>query len=208
MDLTALTVNYPSLVEFLKLNGYFAMFILMCIEGPVITLLSAFAASFNYFNIWIVVGLSILGDFVGDTFHYFLGRAIRAGFIKKGVSIKNTNARNLHQRIHKNLLSTLIIAKAASPIAGATIVVIGTTRVGYLRFIKNSFIATLPFTFTYIILGYFFGTGIKQILQYIELSQNSAAIAIVAVIILIIAYKLLSPKIRAFLIRNKYIKEY
>jgi membrane protein DedA with SNARE-associated domain len=49
------------------------MFILMALEGPVITIISSFGASFGYFNIGIVILLSILGDYVGDTFPFLFG---------------------------------------------------------------------------------------------------------------------------------------
>jgi membrane protein DedA with SNARE-associated domain len=54
-------------------QGYTLMFMLMLIEGPVVTAAGAFAAAFSYFHLWIVFVLSILGNLIPDVVYYAMG---------------------------------------------------------------------------------------------------------------------------------------
>lgn len=184
------------LIKFIGSSGYFIMYILMSIEGPLITLISAFGVSFGYFNIWMVILLSILGNFTGDTIHFLMGRGIGKGIRKYNKGIKAGTINNLREKIHKNLFATILTAKIASPLAGVTIAMIGTMKeVSYLKFMKNSMLITIPLVIIYAALGYFFGTAIKEILQYIEATQIAIVIIIVSIILIVLCYKILLPKL-------------
>lgn len=54
----------PNMVALIQTGGYFVMFGLMFLEGPIVTIASAFLASLGFFNIYIVALLGWLGDFV------------------------------------------------------------------------------------------------------------------------------------------------
>ena len=185
----------PSLlIQIIENNGYWLMGFLMVVEGPIVTLLSAFAASFHYFNIWFVLLLSLIGDFAGDNFHYWLGRAIKSGMISSK-KYKEKTLKNIRKKIDKNLYGTLLTAKIASPLAGLTIVIVGTMGVPYWKFIKNAMLASLPLILIYISLGYFFGSAIHEILIYVKRTELVIAIMIVSILLLVIAYKFLGPKL-------------
>lgn len=68
---------------FTEISGYFFMFIGIIIEGPIVTSSAGFAASLGYFNVWIVLLLSVLGNLIGDIAHYFFGRFFRKKIIDK-----------------------------------------------------------------------------------------------------------------------------
>ena len=58
----------------LQQYGYFLLFPLAVIEGPMITIIAALLAAQGYFNIFAVYGVVVVGDLVGDLFHYAPGR--------------------------------------------------------------------------------------------------------------------------------------
>ena len=59
------------------------MFMLMLIEGPVVTAAGAFAAAFSYFHLWIVFVLSILANLIPDIVYYAMGYWGRHNFIDR-----------------------------------------------------------------------------------------------------------------------------
>ena len=79
--------SFSSALAFTISQSYLFIFIVMVIEGPIITTAASFAASLGYFNIGIIFLLSLLGDLVGDGLHYIIGRTARVAFVEKlGIS--------------------------------------------------------------------------------------------------------------------------
>ena len=56
-----LNITDPAILGYIKTIGYPLMLLIMIVEGPIATLLAAFAASLGFFNIYLVFILSMLG---------------------------------------------------------------------------------------------------------------------------------------------------
>ncbi|HYL23963.1 MAG TPA: DedA family protein [Burkholderiales bacterium] len=54
--------------------GYIAVFIGTYLEGETVLALGGVAASYGYLSFWFVVGVAVVGAFLGDQTFFFLGR--------------------------------------------------------------------------------------------------------------------------------------
>jgi membrane-associated protein len=167
--------TYPSLLAFAQSNGYFLIFLVMVVEGPMITTAAAFAASLGYFNIYIIFLLSLLGDLVGDFLHYWIGRSVRRSFIEKyghRVGLGKRAIAKLELRMKQHLGKTMLIVKM-TPIASIGLLLAGALKAPFRRFLLFSFLITLPRTVFFVSLGYFFGWATGTVLTYFEWGQYS-----------------------------------
>jgi len=168
-------------------HGYILMFLLMLIEGPVVTAAGAFAAALGYFNIWLVLILSVLGNLLPDVIYYALGFWGRRGFVDKyGHYLKITPERvsKLEELYHKNIGKTLIIVKLAPVLATPGLIVAGVAKVPIKRFAVWSLIVTAPSSLFYLIVGYYFGAAYQKIIHYADIG-GYIIVAAVAVFILL-----------------------
>jgi membrane protein DedA with SNARE-associated domain len=54
-------------------HGYLVMFLIMLVEGPVITASAALAAALGYFDVFVVFGISFFANFLEDFVYYGFG---------------------------------------------------------------------------------------------------------------------------------------
>ncbi|HZA22760.1 MAG TPA: hypothetical protein VFA32_09195, partial [Dehalococcoidia bacterium] len=55
-------------------HGYLIMFLLMLVEGPVVTASAALGAALGYFDVYLVFGISFLANFLEDFVYFGIGR--------------------------------------------------------------------------------------------------------------------------------------
>ena len=96
--------DFAGVLQFLQTSGYGIMFILMLVEGPVITYIAAFAASLGIFNVFYVLILSFFGNLVGDLIFFFIGRVGKESSVQKYVhkSINDTKMGKLKMYLERN----------------------------------------------------------------------------------------------------------
>ena len=157
-------------VVLLRDYGYAVLFILAVVEGPIITVLGAFLAAQNYFNIFIVYGVVVTGDLAGDILYYAAGRFGRTHLLERFAPLTGLTPERLTwlERYWQNHgVRDLVIAKytqtgfIALPAAGAA-------RMPVLPFLFYNLIATLPKALVLCVIGYLFGQAYHQIDSYIE----------------------------------------
>jgi membrane protein DedA with SNARE-associated domain len=154
----------------LREYGYALLFILALVEGPIVTVLGAFLAAQNYFNIFIVYGVVVTGDLVGDILYYAAGRFGRTHLLERfsgftGLSPERLTWLERYWESHG--AKALIVAKytqtgfIALPAAGAARMPIG-------PFLLYNLAATLPKAFALCVLGYLFGAAYHSIDSWME----------------------------------------
>ncbi len=166
MNLNALI--QPETVEILKTWGYFVMFGLMVLEGPLVTIAAAFLASMGIFDIYIVAILWWLGDLIGDLLFFCIGRYGFRIFEKKthakDKKTEETFFTRLDSMLHKNLLITLLTIKITPYAPPIGISYIWRSKVSFFRYIRASFISCLPIPLLAIFLWFNIGY-INSLLQ-------------------------------------------
>ena len=157
--------------QFLSTYGYWIIFPLMLLEGPVVTIMSAILASLGAFNVWIVLLLSVVGDVLGDVGLYGIGKKWGFNFVNKfGKYIGITKKKVL--RMEKYFINhggkTVFLAKSTTGLCFVTFVAAGISNMDFKKFIKYSILGGLVWSSFLVIMGYFYGYLWREIKQYIE----------------------------------------
>lgn len=193
-------MDIPTAVSLLSLGqipAYILIFLIMVIEGPLITMSAAFAASSGYLNIWIVLLLSFFADLVGDSLNYALGHYGRKNLLEKYnhiFKIKASTLRRVEKHFKKHLGKTLFLIKM-TPLAVPGLILAGTGRVPLKKYIKWCSIIILPRTIFFTSIGYFFGVLINSVLKYYKATGYFLLVLIVIFILIYVLIKKISEKL-------------
>ena len=119
------------LLAFLQTHGYWIMFFIMIVEGPIVTYVAAFASSLGIFNIYLVLLLSILGNIAGDAFLFFIGRMGKKLAVEKYA--RRFIGKDRIDRIEKYLKSnpgkTLVVIKLTPPLPVPGLIISGALNI-------------------------------------------------------------------------------
>ena len=162
-----------SLLSFGITEAYILIFLIMIIEGPIITMSAAFAASSGYLNIWIIFLLSFFADLVGDSLNYAIGYYGRKNLIEKYnhlFKIKTSILKRIEKHYKKHLGKTLFLVKM-TPLAIPGLMLAGAGRVPLKRYVKWCAVIILPRTIFFTGVGYFFGVLINSVLRYYRATE-------------------------------------
>ena len=151
--------------------GYPTMLLLMIVEGPFATIASAFLASLGYFNVFIVFGLSIMGDVVGDIILYFIGYLGGSKIlpkVEKFLKISAITVEKLKKKFHENSIRIIFYVKSTTGLSYITFIMAGTLKMRFYKFVRSSILGGLVWSSLLVFLGYFFGYAADKISQYIK----------------------------------------
>lgn len=177
------------IIQLILDKGYFIMFFIMIIEGPMITIIIAFLASQGLFDILVVFSLSILGDFIGDIFFYYIGKYFGLDFIDKFgkyFRISYERFRKINKLLKKHGGKVLFMSKSTTGLGIATFIAAGIVDMDMQKFMKFSILGGIVWSTFLICIGYFFGYLYEEISVYISWSRWSI---IIIAIIFIIAFR-------------------
>lgn len=159
------------LVNILSLWGYPVMLLLMVLEGPIVTIISAFLSSLGYFNIFIVFGLSVSGDVIGDIILYYIGyfggQKILAK-VERFLKIGQPTVEKLKRKFNENSGKIIFYVKSTTGLSYITFITAGTLQMNFSKFVTFSILGGLVWSFFLVTMGYFFGYAAAQISQYIK----------------------------------------
>lgn len=192
MLLNSMDFTNPHIISYIKTIGYPTMLILMIIEGPITTILAAFAASLGFFNIFSVFGLSMLGDIFGDMILYTIGytggtkalaKAEKILKIKPAIVVKIEELFLLHGK------KTIFAVKSTTGLCWITFIAAGTMRMKFKEFLIGSFIGGIIWSGFLVIMGYFFGYAFEKINDYIRYAGIIIFIAALSFYTILTFYK-------------------
>ena len=180
-------VSFQATVQWVLQHGYPLLFIVMLIEGPVITAAGAFAAALHYMNIWIVLLLSIFANLIPDLVYYAIGYWGRGAFINKyghylGITPERiaTTEKLATQHSGKYLFVIKMVPLLATP----GLIIVGASRMDIKKYAFWSLIITIPTSLFYLIVGYYFGAAYSTISHYVDIGGYVIAAAIVIIVVL------------------------
>lgn len=166
-----LNLTDPDILNQIKFIGYPLMLLIMIVEGPVATLLAAFAASLGFFNVYIVLILSMLGDIIGDIILYSLGYFGGAKTLEKAekiLKIKPELILKIEKLFNDHGKKTIFAVKSTTGLCWITFIAAGSVRMKFKEFILGSFFGGIIWSGFLVIMGYFFGYAFEQINDYIK----------------------------------------
>jgi membrane protein DedA with SNARE-associated domain len=193
--------TFSAAFDFVQSSGYFIIFIIMILEGPIITAAAAFAASLGYFNIYLIFILAIFGNLIGDIFHYYMGYFLGGSAVQKYRKRHHLNERiikKLETKIHNHFWKTMILIKMTPPLSTPGLLLIGASRVRFVRYLLASIVIILPITAFYTLLGYYFGFAIKPVMGYLKIGEYTLFVIIIIFALVYLLYRI---------IYKKYLKE-
>ena len=164
---------YSEILSWLIQYGYFFMFLVLLVEGPVATAAGGFAAALGYFNVFIVFILSFLGNFLPDVLYYGLGHwSGRWALDRYGERLGIPKHRRDRAAIFigNNVGKWLFFVKAVPLISPPGLAVMGALGVPIKRFIWWDIIIVALTSLAFVLLGYYTGKGYDVLLRVTEYS--------------------------------------
>lgn len=163
--------TFQAIAQWVLQQGYTVMFILMLIEGPVVTAAGAFAAAFSYFHLWIVLILSVLANLIPDVVFYAMGYWGRHKFIDQygqyfGLTKQRVAA--AEKLAEKHTGKSLIAIKMIPFIAAPGLIIVGASKMNLRKYILWCAAITIPSSLIYLIIGYYFGAAYNTIDHYLH----------------------------------------
>jgi membrane protein DedA with SNARE-associated domain len=184
-DLTSFSAAF----EWVIAHGYWLMFIAMLIEGPVVTAAASFAVVFGYFNIFIILILSLLGDIVADVIYYAIGYFSRVSVVERfghhfGLTYERMD--RIEKLLNNHPAKTLIVLKLTPVLPTPGLMIVGTTKMPLKKFITLCSLIIIPKTIFFMLVGYYFGAAYDMIIKRFE--QGGYFLIFVVILAAIIYY--------------------
>ncbi len=180
--------TFTAITQWILRQGYTLMFVLMLIEGPVVTAAGAFAAALSYFQLWIVFALSILANLIPDAVYYAMGYWGRHRFIDQyghyfGLTKQRIAA--AEKLANKHTVKSLVAIKMIPFLATPGLIIVGASKMDIRKYILWSIVITVPSSLVYLLIGYYFGAAYSTIDRYLHLGYYlfAATIAIVFIVL-------------------------
>jgi len=165
--------------------AYILLAILVAVEGPVITLAGAVAASTGYLDPIMVFVSAGIGNLLADTLWYSLGYLGKTEWLLRyggRLGIKESSLARLQGDIHIHIRKILFVAKLTLGFVVPTLIAAGLARVPMKRWFGVLFAAECLWTGSLVLIGYYFGYMIQRIetdLRWISLGGTVVVIGLV-----------------------------
>lgn len=184
-----------TIVDFLRSQGlqewgfwsYPLLVLLVIIEGPIVTLLAAVAASLGYMRLPLVMLCALVGSAIADTFWYMLGymhaeeRILRYG---RWLGLRRHHVEQLQTDMQLHAPKLLFFAKFVAVLATPTLIAAGLARVPFRRWFPIVFLGELIWVVVLVFIGYQASEVVRKVelgLHYLPLVGALALLALVLV---------------------------
>lgn len=185
-------------VSIVSTHGYWFIFLVMIIEGPIVTTAAAFASALGFFNVYIIFALSILADTVGDVLYYAIGYWGRLRIVErygKQIGFGESRVRKIGDLLHRNFFAAIATIKMSPGVAPLGLIIVGASKIPLKKYVKICLYITSPRALTFVILGYYAGRANVIADRYLHHSQYWLTLAPIAIIIGSYLYKKISNSI-------------
>lgn len=158
------------ILQWLLRYKYFVFFPMMILEGPIVTIIAGFLSSLGYLNPFLIYGLAVLGDLVGDSLYYALGRYGRDRFIQRWghyIGLHPERIEHLEKHFKRHGGKTLILGKWSHAFTAPGLVAAGVAKMDFRKYLGFNALSTLPKSFLFLLIGIYFGRAYVQINNYL-----------------------------------------
>ncbi len=162
--------SLDTLLVLMQHYGYWLLFPIAVIEGPIITVIAALLAAQGYLNIFAVYGIVVVGDMVGDLLYYAPGRWGKKYIVRWGhlFGVNHEQLAALEERFRTRGGRTVLFGKWTHSAGFLFLVAAGAAEMPILPFLWYNFIGTLPKSLVFTLLGYFIGYQYNLLNSYLE----------------------------------------
>ncbi|MFA6462108.1 MAG: DedA family protein [Candidatus Woesearchaeota archaeon] len=186
------------ILAFLQSAGYLLLLLVIILEGPIITIVAAFAAFMGVFNVYVVFALSVLGNIIGDIIYYYLGRISRRGVIERYLQkskIKKGTLHKIESSLRNNPGKALTIIKLVPPLPAPGLILAGVVNIRIKTFLFYSFILTFISSLVLVLIGYYTGLAFESFTKYSRYLELSVLLILVLGVITWFSYRGFSRRV-------------
>jgi membrane protein DedA with SNARE-associated domain len=192
----ALIKLLDSIIQGNEFVAYSVIFLLSILEGPKLTVVCGLLATKGLLNQFVVYALVVLGDMIGDTLWYSLGR-FGGKFVERfgpklGLTKEKFSTAQKYFESHE--VKALALSKLIHGIGIVGLVFAGSSKCSYGRYIFICTLISLGQAFFFLMLGIFAGDAYIAIGHYMN-SYAAGASSIVIVIAGLLGLKWILAKI-------------
>lgn len=173
--------------------NYALLAVLTIIEGPIVSLLGAAAASAGLLRIWAVFASAALGNLTADLLWYTLGYNGKIEFalrIGSWLGLKREHIEKLKIAMQKHGIKILFLAKITAGLMIPSLLVAGLVRLPIKRWLPVIIIGETIWTGSLMMIGYFSTQSIKNVSQDISIITTVAS-ALFFILILLLGRRML-----------------
>jgi membrane-associated protein len=178
MDILSLLTHYK----------YLILFPLAIVEGPILAVIAGFLCTGGFLNPFFVYPVIVLGDIIGDSICYSMGRWGAPKFVRKIAWQLGLHPRSIDRaRIYfdSNPVRTVFLSKITLGIGVAGIYLAGNAKIPYGKFIRICLVTSLIQYVFYLGVGLIFGSAYLQISHYLDKIASIFIIVALAAILFI-----------------------
>ena len=170
-------------------NGYWFMYIVAIIEGPILGVVCGLLIRLGYFDFWTIYLILMAGDLTGDIVWYHVGKYGIHRFIKRFgrfFSLDERNVRIIERTFKKHETKTLIISKITAGFGFAilTLMTAGSIGIPFKKYMTINFLGQFFWSGFVITVGYYFG----QFYQTIDESFRIMSIVVFIALFMAVLY--------------------
>jgi len=166
-----MSFSLAHIIAWMLAYGYFILFPLVVIEGPIVSILAGFIASMGHLNLFISFGVIIVADLIGDSMYYYIGYSGRKSFIKKWgkyIGINEKRVEQIEGHFKKHSAKTLIAGKLSQGVGAVILVAAGIAKMPFWEYLWYNFLATVPKSLILLLVGYYFGRAYVEFNNYLS----------------------------------------
>ncbi len=164
--------SLQNIILLLGRQKYVFLFPVAVIEGPIITVIAGFLVAQGIMTFLLAFWVIVIGDLVGDSIYYALGRWGRRlfhGRLGLWLGLDGTEKiDNFSEKFKEHGGKTLFVTKFTRGIGVVALITAGAAKFSFLRFLWFNLLGTLPKTLGLLVLGYYFGQAYSQINSYLD----------------------------------------
>ncbi len=180
------------LVELLLYYKYLIILPLSIIEGPIVTLICGFLVAQKILNPFVLILVVMIGDVIGDTIAYSLGRFGGAPLLNRFGGVIGATKEKLEEargKFHSSRKRTIILSKLIHGVGIAGLITAGSFRIPYFEYMVIALGTTLFQSSILLVLGMVFGHAYLQFDRYLGYYGVIGAVLVVAAILYFILKK-------------------
>lgn len=185
----------PEITALISAYRYWVILPFALFEAPMMSIVIGFFAATGQLNLYLAFGIVVLGNSVGDTALYAFGRWYRPLFARIGLrlNLSAERVRMVLDYFEKRGRRAIVISKLVHGVGFTGLIVAGSIRIPFRRFIVTCFIVTITQSAVLAALGMASGRAYQSFAH--ALGYFDVLVAAVTVLVLFFLYRMLVKKI-------------
>lgn len=163
------------LVPWVIAHGYAIFFLAALIEGSMVSTAAGVASALGYFNIFIIIILSILGDVVADVLYYVIGyksrNVLNSNFFRY-IGVTELRINKVKNLLHTHVNKSLILIKLSPFMGPPGLLIVGAVNVPFKKYFKAILIISVFKALFFTLLGFFSGFVYLRLSKIITNTQS------------------------------------